>query len=142
MNTGIILGKLTARLEDGTTIELDGNGVTELSLNDAINKVVDSEMRKLWNYAMNSEATFTMTCQRNEFGDFINKVIEEKNKYDAMTPKEKTLYHTKDKFDTIVCPNSHIRQLFIEEFGELNYIVSEMVDDVILFDSRNIFIAT
>lgn len=107
------------------------------TMENIVAELVDLQMRKIFNSAMEGTATRTMNYTTKDNSVF-DKLMEDHRKYNAMTLKERTLYHTKDKYDTIICPNAHVRQVLIEEFGELNYVVTNLVKDVILFNSMEI----
>jgi len=107
------------------------------TIKEAIKDLVDKKIIK--DIMEMSTNTLNTTCTTVDYKPFdLEKFIEankEEIEWNNMTLEERTLKATKEKYDTIIVPNSEIRYKLIEEFGELNYIVSSLSKDVILVNA-------
>lgn len=114
---------------NGTEVEI-GN-LTETKL--VGNLFTDETTKPYFTTATDASIKFTGTIDTDN--EFFKELVEESRKYQAMTRKERTLYHTDGRYDTIICPSEQIKELLTKEFGDLNYVVSELLTCVVLINS-------
>jgi len=122
----LVKGVLYFMDDNGTEVEIGNLAETKL-----VNDSFKDEPKQSY-FTACTDASVEFTVELDTANDFFKELVEENKKYQAMSLEERTLYHTGGKFDTIICPSEYIKQLLIEEFGELNYVVSNLATGVIL----------